>query len=71
TIRLACSLTAHYERQTGKVEDKTYKEIAAEYSSNAILIICDKGANDPQLFLATLDAIISFVTDPICPMRIY
>ncbi|CAM4913980.1 unnamed protein product [Rotaria socialis] len=70
TIRLACSLTAHYERQTGKIEDKTYKEIAAEYSSNAILMICDKGAHDPQLFLATLDAIISFVTDPICPMPI-
>lgn len=43
--------------------------MAAEYASNAILLICDKGTNDSQLFLASLDTIISFVTDSTCPIR--
>ena len=44
-------------------------DIVSEYSSRAIDQICDKGTTDPQLFLAALDTLISFVTDPIFQMR--
>jgi hypothetical protein len=36
-----------------------------------VLLICDKGTNDSQLFLVALDTLISFVTDPICHLRMY
>lgn len=42
-----------------------------EYLSHAILLICDKGTNDSQLFLVALDTLISFVTDPTCQIRMY
>ncbi|CAF4489489.1 unnamed protein product, partial [Rotaria sp. Silwood2] len=41
-----------------------------EYSNQAVLLICDKGTNDSQLFLTALDTLISFVTDPICQIPI-
>jgi len=34
-----------------------------------VLLICDKGTNDSQLFLVALDTLISFVTDPVCQLR--
>ncbi|CAF1611172.1 unnamed protein product [Rotaria sp. Silwood1] len=70
TVRLACSLSAHYERQQVKSDEKVYKEITLEYSSHAVLLICDKGTKDSQLFLAALDTLISFVTDPMCQISI-
>jgi hypothetical protein len=36
-----------------------------------VIIICDKGTNDSQLFLTALDTLISIVTDPICQLRMY
>ncbi|CAF5133569.1 unnamed protein product, partial [Rotaria sp. Silwood1] len=44
--------------------------ITLEYSSHAVLLICDKGTKDSQLFLAALDTLISFVTDPMCQISI-
>ncbi|CAF1114250.1 unnamed protein product, partial [Rotaria sordida] len=70
TIRLACSLLAHDERQQGKSEEKVNKDIPPEYSSHAVLLICEKGTSDSQLFLAALDTLTSFVTDPICQIPI-
>lgn len=85
TIRLACSLAVHYERQHGSVEDgqKLGKQAehsmingmvslldpASEYASHAVILICEKGTNDSHLFLAALDTLISIVTDPISPLR--
>lgn len=42
-----------------------------EYLSHAVLLICEKGTEDSQLFLAALDTLISFVTDPTCQLRMY
>ena len=87
TIRLACSLAAHHERQQEQSEDGSKKSNiilmfagflyrfrflivhASEYLSHAVILICDKGTNDSQLFLAALDTLISIVTDPICQLR--
>lgn len=44
-------------------------DLTTEYLSHAVLLICDKGTNDSQLFLVALDTLISFVTDPICQLR--
>ena len=41
----------------------------AGYVSHAVNLICEKGTNDSQLFLAALDTLISIVTDPICQIR--
>ncbi|CAF4265860.1 unnamed protein product, partial [Rotaria sordida] len=51
---------------TQKVKDN----IPPEYSSHAVLLICEKGTSDSQLFLAALDTLTSFVTDPICQIPI-
>ncbi|CAF4443615.1 unnamed protein product, partial [Adineta steineri] len=42
----------------------------SDYLSHAVLLICDKGTNDSQLFLAALDTLISLVTDPVCQLPI-
>ncbi|CAF1075055.1 unnamed protein product [Adineta steineri] len=70
TIRLACSLAAHFERQQEQSEDKIQKDPTSDYLSHAVLLICDKGTNDSQLFLAALDTLISLVTDPVCQLPI-
>ncbi|CAF4372099.1 unnamed protein product, partial [Rotaria sp. Silwood2] len=69
-IRLACSLAAHYERQQEQTYAVIRQDPAAEYLSHAVILICDKGTNDSQLFLAALDTLISIVTDPICQLPI-
>ena len=84
TIRLACSLAAHYERHQEQVDDEMRQgshelesrspirlvlDSASEYLSHAVILICDKGTNDSQLFLAALDTLISIVTDPVCQLR--
>jgi hypothetical protein len=47
----------------------SFIDIVSEYSSRAIDLICEKGTTDSQLFLAALDTLISFVTDPIFQLR--
>ncbi|CAF0874456.1 unnamed protein product [Adineta ricciae] len=70
TIRLACSLAAHYERQHETAEEKGLKDRTSDDLSDAVILICEKGTNDSQLFLAALDTLISIVTDPICQLPI-
>ncbi|CAF2041102.1 unnamed protein product [Rotaria magnacalcarata] len=70
TIRLACSLAAHHERQQGQTDADSHQDHAAQYLRHAVLSICEKGTNDSQLFLAALDTLISIVTDPICKLPI-
>ncbi len=55
-----------------KLDDEYFSiDSASEYLSHAVILICDKGTNDSQLFLAALDTLISIVTDPICQLRMY
>ena len=77
-------MAAHYERQQEQVDDEMRQgsdqlqsrfpiqlalDTASEYLSHAVILICDKGTNDSQLFLAALDTLISIVTDPVCQLR--
>ncbi|CAF0784608.1 unnamed protein product [Adineta ricciae] len=70
TIRLACSLAAHLDREQEHNGDSTKKDPTAGYVSHAVNLICEKGTNDSQLFLAALDTLISIATDPICQIPI-
>ncbi|CAF3528801.1 unnamed protein product [Adineta steineri] len=70
TIRLACSLAAHHERQQEQTDENVKKDFTPGYLSHAVILICDKGTNDSHLFLAALDTLISIVTDPICQLPI-
>jgi hypothetical protein len=49
----------------------SFVDPTSEYLSHAVILICDKGTNDSQLFLAALDTLISLVTDPMCQLRMY
>ncbi|UJR09856.1 hypothetical protein I4U23_014078 [Adineta vaga] len=70
TIRLACSLAAHYDRQQESLDEKSQKDRTSDDLSDAVILICEKGTNDSQLFLAALDTLMSIVTDPICQLPI-
>ena len=77
---MACSLIYHSEPYDPKAtkgrsrrdetEENSFRlDFASEYASRAVISICEKGTNDHQLFLAALDTLTSFVTDPICQLR--
>lgn len=40
----------------------------SEFLNHAVVLICDKGTNDTQLFLAALDALVSMITDSMCQL---
>ena len=80
-IRLACSLSAHYEQEQPTVDGSTRgtkhsrtpsrSDLLAstfEDADQAVILICVKGTSDSLLFLSALDTLLSLVTDPMCQL---